>query len=242
MRVDRRVVGVRGAHEIVQRLLEIAQAAQAFAHQDEGLAAVPQAAEVHRRRLQRRDRHFRTQPLDVAALQVRVLDGAAGRDVDAGSPDQLPRPLEELEPIAGERQRVDRRERVHERDDVRRPERRPDELHQRRPRPYRARDLPDVVFVPEDQEDAHVVAAGFRRGMRLGPNRQGELVVRIRLAVGDHVLEALDLLGFAFVLELEVLGLQVRDRQALLVEDDDVDAHEIGAGSKHGALRLRRIG
>jgi hypothetical protein len=46
--------------------------------------------------------------------------------------------------------------------------------------------------------------------------------------------EGRDLLGLAVFTHDEVVGLQALDDRAVLVADDDVDPHEVGAGAEHG--------
>ena len=97
-----------------------------------------------------------------------------------------------------------------------------------------ARNLPDVVFVPENQEDRTLSCAASAAACDLDRIVSDTFVVGIRLAVVADVLEAADLLGDAFFLELEIARRQRRYRLALLVEDGDVDADEVGAGAEDG--------
>ncbi len=214
-------------------------AAQPLADDDERLAAVAHATEVHRRRLHRRHRDLGSQPFDVALREVRILDGAARRHVDARTSDELAHLLAELVPIARELDRVDRRERIHEADDVGRTERRPHKLHEVGTGAVGARHLADVVLVPEDEEQPDVVLRRLGRRMRARPDRQRHIVVFVGLAVVLDELKGADFLGDAVLLELEVGSGQRRDRHALAVEHGHVDADELGASPEHRLGRLR---
>ena len=133
------------------------------------------AADLHGRH-----RDLRSQALDVALLQVRILDAAARRHVDARAPDELADVLGELQPIARELDRVDRRERIHEADDVGRAERGADKLRQVGARAGGAHHLADVVLVPENQKQPDVVLRRLGGRVRSRPDRQRDIVVFAR--------------------------------------------------------------
>ena len=72
-----------------------------------------------------------------------------------------------------------------------------------------------------------------RKLVRIGPRRR-----RLRHRVDLEQLERLDVLRLAVLPHLEIFWLEVGDRLALLVGDDDVHADEVDVGAERRLLRL----
>jgi hypothetical protein len=149
--------------------------------------------------------------------------------------------LGELAPVAREGDGVGRRELVHDRHQVRRPECELHEVAQRRARADRRRHLADVVLVPENDEDADVIAGRFRGGVILRPDRQRRVVVR-RRARGFDQLDRVDRLLDAVFANLEVVPRQIGNRLTLAVEHGHVHADLARAAAEHGRLPASRRG
>ena len=82
--------------------------------------------------------------------------------------------------------------------------------------------------VDEEQE-----AAALGRRPQAGAGEPRRLVERRRPpAAHDDRLEGLDGLPAALLLDHEVLAGEARHRPPVLVEDDDVEAHEVDAGAE----------
>ena len=113
-----------------------------------------------------------------------------------------------------------------------------DELRQRLATFDRGGHLADVVLVPEDDEDANVVARRFRERMLRRSDRQGQVVGRF--AARLHQLEVFDRLGNAVLADLEVVLGQIRHKFAVTIDDADVDPHEVCAAFERRTLFLRR--
>ena len=91
-----------------------------------------------------------------------------------------------------------------------------------------------VVVVEEDREQPDVVARRLHLLVVVVPDFARRFLDRVGgAAVELDQLEGLDLLRLAVFGDLEVALLQVRDRVALVVGDDDVDADEIDAGAEN---------
>jgi hypothetical protein len=151
---------------------------------------------MEQRAFERAHGDLRTDPLDVAHLvQVRFFHHASWRHVHA------PAPLEPMDvfgqrpAIAGEADRIERRERIHEGDEIGRPERLEDELRQLLTSAERRHELADVMLVPEDQKHSHIVARRFRSGVFCRSDRQRQVVGR--LARGFDELEGRNRLRLA---------------------------------------------
>ena len=101
-----------------------------------------------------------------------------------------------------------------------------------------------MVVVEEDREQPDVVARRFHFLVVVGADFARRLLDRVGgAAVELDQLEGLDLLRLAVLGDLEVALLQVRDRIAFLVGDDDVDADEVDPGAENrrwlGGIRRR---
>ena len=243
-RVDRGVVVVRGLGQLAQLLRLIRpEPGQPFAHEDDRLAPFFDAAEMDRRRFQRRHRHFRSHACDVAQLEHVVLGGAARRHVDAEPSFEFGDLLAQLAAIACQPERVDREQRVHQRDEVGRAERLRDERGQRAAPLDRFREPADVVLVPENHEHADLVPRRFGGGVLGRSDRQRGLVARGRAAVSRHQLERADRLRRAVFLDREIVGVERRQRLAVAIDDGDVDADQVRFRAERRRLgRLGRLG
>jgi hypothetical protein len=236
--IDGGVVVVRGADQIGEDANTVlAEPAERFADENDGLAPLPQRAEVHDRAFQSGRRHLGADALDVLSVaEMRLFDGAAGRNVEAAAAAQVVDLVGQLAAIAGEAQRADRRELIHQRHEIRRAERFEHEVRELLARAHRAAELIDVVLVPENHEHPHVVSRGFGGGMLGRTNRQREVVGR--LTVGVDQLERRDRLQFAVLAQLEVVLRETADRLAVPVHHADVDANDVSAGAESRRARL----
>ena len=110
--IDGRVVVVGGADQIGKDANTILpEPAERFADENDGLAPLPQRAEVHDRALQGGRRHLGADALDVLSVaKMRLFDGAAGRDVEAAAAAQVVDLVGQLAAVAREAQRADRRD------------------------------------------------------------------------------------------------------------------------------------
>ena len=175
------VVVVRVPDHLVQPRVRLAAERHAFADEEHRLPPFADRAEVDDGGLQRRRRHLRARELDapgVARIEVRLLDDAARGDVHAAPPAELVDLIRQRRAVARKAQRVDGGQRIHERDEIGRAERVPHEVGERRAPVDRRRQLADVVFVPEDEEDAHVVARDLDGGMLGRPDLERRVVAR----------------------------------------------------------------
>ncbi len=144
----------------------IAERAERFAHHDQRLASLTQRSQVQQRALDGAGRDLRANHLDVAHVaKVLLFQRAARRDVDTAPAPELVNLLGERSPIACEADRIERGQRIHERDEIGRTERLEHEPGQLLARAQRRHELPDVILVPENQEHPDVVARGFGSGV-----------------------------------------------------------------------------
>ena len=141
--------------------------------------------------------------------------------------------------IPGESNRVERRQRIHQRDQIGRTKRAADEVGQRLAAEVRRLHLTDVILVPEDDEDADVVLGGLGRRVLGRTNGQRQVIVRRRLTGGLDQFERFDLLVGAVLADLEVVLGQVAHRLAMVIDDADVHADQVGAGAERRARLLR---
>jgi hypothetical protein len=214
----------------------------ALADEDHALAPLAEPPEVHDESFQRGQAHGVPNLLHRLRGVVRVLlfERVARAVVVLASLELLDGSRDGVV-VAAQLHVVDRHERVHDRDQVVRPELRLEELLERRANAHAAAP-PDVIVVQEDDEDAHVLAC--RLGLLVGgvPNLARRLVAGQLLRGGGpevDELERIDLLRLAVLGDVEVLELQVLDRVPLLVADDGVHAHVVDAGLERGLLRRR---
>ena len=176
---------------------------------------------------------LRADRLDVAhLLQMPLLHRAPRRDVDAAAALQLVHVIGELAAITREADRIERRERIHEGDEIGGAKRTEHEARELLPRPQGRNELSDVILVPEQQEDTHIVSRGFGGGVFPGSNGKREIVGR--LSVDFEELERGDGLRNSILLHFEVFGREVLDRLTVSIRDVHVDANEIGPGSEGG--------
>ena len=239
-RVDGNVVGVRrSGHFLHQRRLVVAEPGQPLGDEDDRLPPFLQASQVHGGRLHSRERHLGAHACDVPPPCLRVLGGAAGRHVDAETALELLNPGRELRVIAGETQRAHRQKGIHQRDQIRRPERRGDEVRQRLAALDCVDEASDVVLIPENQKHPHVVARRLGGGVLGRANGERDVLAGGRAAVGRHELEGLNRLWNSVFFDREVFRRQRAHRLAVVVDDGDVHADEARFGPKRG--RLRRL-
>ena len=236
--VDRRVAVVGGIDQVSQPVQR--GGSQPFADDDQRLAPFAQRGEVHRAGFDGRHGDLGADALDVAHVHdVRVLDTAARRIVDASPADELADLLGQVPPVAREADGLDRQQRIHDRDQIGRAERVEDDAREILARAKRADERADVVLVPENQEDAHVVTRRFRRRVSRVADLQRHVVVGRSPGRFDQ-LEGRDLLRQAVVPHLEVGRRQRGDGIPAAIDDRDVDANEIRAGAE--GWRPRRLG
>ena len=96
-----------------------------------------------------------------------------------------------------------------------------------------------MIVVEKDRKQTHVLARRFRLFVVVGPDFLGRLLDRRRRAAVElYELERFDLLRLAVLGDVEIRRLQIGNLIAVTVGDDDVDAHEIDAGTKHRLLRI----
>ena len=104
-----------------------------------------------------------------------------------------------------------------------------------------ARLSPDVIVVQENREQAHIVARCFGFLVGVGPN-----LTRRTVGAGDETaverdqLERFDFLRAVLLDDLEVFGLEIFDRIAVLVGDDDVDPDKIDTRPEDRLVGRRR--
>jgi hypothetical protein len=160
--------------------------------------------------------------LELAALEL--LDAAADRIM-----------------VAGEADRGDRLQRIHDRHHVGRAELGLDEAGDLLPARH-ARLAPHVVVVEKEREQPDIVAGrfGFLVGVGADLPRRRTTVLH-QPAVELDETEGLDFLRLAVLGDLEVGGLQVGDGPAVLARGDGVDANEVDAAFE-GRLRRLLIG
>ena len=209
----------------------------ALADQDQRLAALLQPAHVDDERLDRAERHLIADLLDGFGRVVRVVlfEVVLRRVVPFPAAELLDRPGDDRV-VARHAHLVDRLERVHHADHVRRPELRFDPARDRRAR-RQARALFDVIVVEKDREQPHVVFRGFRGFVVVVADRPRRPVGgRHRAAVELHELERLDVLRLAVLGDLEIGLFQIGDRVAVAIADDHVDAHEVDPGAERPGL------
>ena len=97
-----------------------------------------------------------------------------------------------------------------------------------------------MVVVEEDREQAHVVARRLGLLVEVVADFLRRLLDRVGgAAVELDQLEGVDLLRLVVFEDVEVRRLQIRDRVAVLVRDDDVDADVVDAGAEDGRRLLR---
>ena len=231
-RIDR-LRGVRAIH------LRRQQRGKPLADEDDRLTPFAQRAEPDRQRLQRAHDDVVADALDVLRRQPRVvLLVDIARRVVVLAPFEPLDGADDRRMVVGEQQIADRRQRVHDRDQIVRPQLRLDELHDRIPDGH-ARRPPDVIVIQQECINAHVVAP--RLGLFVLPipddTRRG--VARPRYAVDLDRAELLDRLHLAVFDHLEVVLGQVGDRRIIPVGDDDVHPDEVDAGLER-RLRIRR--
>jgi hypothetical protein len=135
--------------------------------------------------------------------------------------------------------RRERRQRIHDAEDVHRADVLADELGELALDGER-RAAADVVVVVEDHEQPDVVAAELGLLVPGRADLPGQLTLE-RVALDLDVAEALDLLELVVLVDLEVVLGQVLDGVALVVGDQRVDADEVDAGAEGGRLRGRGL-
>ena len=137
---------------------------------------------------------------------------------------------------------VQRRQRLHQRHQVVRPEL-VDELRQRvAQRQCDLRPLVDVIVVQEDRKQPHVLARGFEHRVLLRADLQRLVEIRRARAVDLDELQRLDRLRHVVVGDLEVFHLEIGDGLVAALRHGDVHAHEIGARAEDRLLWRRFAG
>jgi hypothetical protein len=182
--------------------------ADTLSDDDERLAPLADRAEVRRRSPDGRDRHLIAQDLDLRELlnrlQVLFFHGASRREVFAAASLQGVHVIGKGPAVPSELDCAQRRELIHDGDEIGRPEGVEHDARQRFATTIRGRERLDVVLVPEDQERAHVVARRFGGSVLLAADRQRPIVDR--LPVGRDELERGDGLDPAVLAHLEIIG------------------------------------
>ena len=173
--------------------------------------------------------------------ELGVLDGAACRHEHVLAALQLPHVERKARPVAREPNRVHRGQRIHQRHQVGRAERGRDETRQRFPPAQGALELIDAVLVPEDQENAHVVARRLGRRVIGRSNRQRQIVVRARAPRGFDELEGLNRLEDAIFFDVEVRGRQGGNRITVAIEDGHIDTDEVRSRAERRLALLRLL-
>ena len=133
-----------------------------------------------------------------------------------------------------------RAQRVHHRDQVERAELILDEPGQRLAQRH-ARPEAHVVVVQEEDENARVLALRLELLIVVAANLTRRPLARRGCPGDPDELERFDGLKVPVLEDVEVLHLQVGDRVAVLVGDDDVDTDEVDAAAEDGLLRLGRL-
>ena len=211
-----------------------------FAHDDQRLPPLLQRAHVDDQALERREGHLVPNPLDRLDRVVRVLLlDVVHRRVVVLPAGELLDALDDGPVVARHPQVEDRLQRIHQADHVGGPELPFDEPRERIADAH-ALNLPDVVVVEEDREQADVVSRRLRLFVFVGADGAGRTVrAGHRAAIELDELEAFDRLRLAVLGDFEVALFQIRDVRAALVGDDDVHADEVDPGAKG---RLRGLG
>ena len=141
-----------------------------------------------------------------------LLDRASRRHEHTESSFQSVDLVGQLQSIACEFDRIERRQLVHDPDEVGRAEPGAHELGQYLAAPRRRDELADVIFVPEDQEQPHVVACRFGRGLTRGVDFERAIVGGV---AGDvHQDAGVDGLRYAVLGDDEVVFRQIGRRFA----------------------------
>ena len=139
--------------------------------------------------------------------------------------------------VPGHLHGVERRERIHDRDHVRRSKLGVDEVDQRL---AQARGVlePNMVVIEEDGEQPDVLAGGFPLLVELAANRSCRFGAWLRCAGQTNQSEGVDRLRGVVFEHLEVIGLQVGHGVSIPVGDDDVDADDVDFGAEGRRLGL----
>jgi hypothetical protein len=163
---------------------------------------------------------------EIGARELRLLDRALdGKDLTAPSL-EFANPAQEVLPRARELEVAQRCERIHDGNQIVRPEL-VDQVLQRPAE--RDRDLGllvDVVVVQEEREHPDVVTRRLDPRMLGRSNRQRFVAAGGTRAVEPDELKRLDFLRDAVFFDLEVSRLQIGDDGVAAADDADVDAHE----------------
>ena len=93
-----------------------------------------------------------------------------------------------------------------------------------------------MIFVPEDNEQADVVARELIVPAIAWTDRHRQVFVGPICAVELEELERLDLLDDAVLEHREVIRREIGERLAVAIEDRDIDAHELRARAERGLL------
>jgi hypothetical protein len=127
--------------------------------------------------------------------------------------------------VARESDPVDRRQRIHDADNIIGTERL-DEARQRLAYAQRVAE-PHVVVVEEEDKEAHVVARDLDFFVDPVAKLARWRIPGTHVAVNSYQPELLDCLGFAVLEYFEIGFLQVGDWLALVIGNDDIDAYEV---------------
>ena len=193
---------------------------------------------MHERGYNRAGGHLRSDFLDVAGRELSFFEHRSGGHVNITATLEPGGSIGKLTAIAAEHDRIGRRQRIHDADQIRRTERGQEKTCELATHVERALELADVILVPEHQEQTHVVFRGFQRGVLPRSDRQRFVVIRRWRAVDFDQLERLDRLLDPVFLNLEVVFRQIGDRLAALVEHRRIDTNELGASSEDRRLLL----
>jgi hypothetical protein len=146
---------------------------------------------------------------------------------------------EQLLTIARELHVRERRERLHDSDEIERTELFDKCLERPPQRQHDLRRLLDVVIVEENHEQTDVVACRLRAAVVEGSNLNRFFVVGRYLAGEANELHGLDRLREPVLLDLKVLALEIVDWLVVAAGHGHIDANELDFGAKR---RLRRWG